>query len=121
MTRSTGNKEYSAVDIERYHSGQMSAEERHALEKAALDDAFLSDALEGYAYTATASEDVLKLQTRLNEKTGKNKVVPLFFSNRKWIRAAAVILVVAGSMWLLYRIFLPEDSSMAVQKNPQEK
>jgi len=30
----------------------------HALEKAALDDPFLADALEGYLYTTTASDDI---------------------------------------------------------------
>ena len=38
---------YTAGDLERYVSGQMSREEMHRLEKAALDDPFLAEALEG--------------------------------------------------------------------------
>ena len=38
---------YTAADFERYHSGKMSAGEMHALEKAAMEDPFLADALEG--------------------------------------------------------------------------
>lgn len=34
-------------DIERYLRGELSAEEMHALERAALDDPFLAEALEG--------------------------------------------------------------------------
>ena len=48
MSESPGHKIYSAADIERYYNGLMSASERHALEKAALEDPFLSDAFEGY-------------------------------------------------------------------------
>ena len=33
-------KQYSAADIQRYLNGEMSAEEMHAIETAALDDPF---------------------------------------------------------------------------------
>ena len=47
---SSKNNGFTAGDIERYHSGKMSPEERHALEKAALDDPFLAGAkLEEFA------------------------------------------------------------------------
>jgi hypothetical protein len=36
---------YSADDIRRYWNNQMSPAEMHALEKAAMDDPFLADAL----------------------------------------------------------------------------
>jgi hypothetical protein len=48
---SSKNNGFTASDIERYYSGKMSPQERHALEKAALDDPFLADALEGYTFT----------------------------------------------------------------------
>jgi hypothetical protein len=38
---------YTAGDLERYISGQMSRDEMHRLEKTALDDPFLAEALEG--------------------------------------------------------------------------
>ena len=40
--------QYSAADIQRYVQGKLSAAEMHAMEKAALDDPFLADAMEGY-------------------------------------------------------------------------
>jgi hypothetical protein len=40
---------YSAEDIERYLKGKMSAKEMHDMEKAALQDPFLADAIEGFS------------------------------------------------------------------------
>ena len=39
---------YTAKDIEQYLAGSMSNAEMHAIEKAALDDQLLADAIEGY-------------------------------------------------------------------------
>ena len=39
---------YSSKDIEAYFAGQLSPSQRHAMEKDALDDAFLAEAMEGY-------------------------------------------------------------------------
>ena len=75
---SSKNNGFTASDIERYHSGKMLPEERHALEKAALDDPFLADALEGYMFTSTASDDLAKIQARLNKKHNRKKAVPIF-------------------------------------------
>ena len=49
MANDNNIKKFTASDIEKYHKGQLSAKERHDLEKAALDDPFLADALEGYS------------------------------------------------------------------------
>ena len=38
---------YSSKDIEAYFTGQLSPSQRHAMEKDALDDAFLAEAMEG--------------------------------------------------------------------------
>jgi hypothetical protein len=51
------NNEYTAKDIERYYTGKMSSLEMHQLEKAAMEDPFLADALEGYSYTNTPVQD----------------------------------------------------------------
>jgi hypothetical protein len=40
--------EYTLTDIERYLQGNMTAAEMHAMEKAALKDPFLADAMEGF-------------------------------------------------------------------------
>src|SRR5438132_14415451 len=108
------NKSFTAVDIERYHKGTMSPEERHALEKAALDDPFLADALEGYVYTESPAADLAILQKRLDEKSGRRKIIPLFA--RTWMRSAAVIILVIAGGWLVYRTLSPEQKSTAIAK-----
>jgi len=100
---SSKNNGFTASDIERYHSGKMSPAERNALEKAALDDSFLADALEGYAFTASPIEDIAKIQSRLDQKLNRKKVVPIF-QKYKWVSVAAIVLIIAGAGWLVYSI-----------------
>src|SRR6185436_10080379 len=100
---STGNniKNFTAADIEKYHKGLLSAKERHDLEKGALDDPFLADALEGYAVAGeNASADIIELQKRLAEKLGSGKVVAMKTGGKTsfpWLRAAALLVIVAGA------------------------
>jgi len=113
---SSKNNGFTASDIERYHSGNMLPEERHTLEKAALDDPFLADALEGYAFTSAPLDELKKIQTRLEEKINRKKVTP-FFQKYKWLSAAAIFLIIAGTGWLAYTISKHEDkSSFALKK-----
>jgi hypothetical protein len=115
---SNHNKPFSLRDIERYHAGTMSAEERHALEKAALDDPFLADALEGYAFASTPKADLERLKSRLNQRTGRNKTVPLFRGYKAW-KIAALFLILAGSGWLIYQTIQPDYKKLAV--SPEKK
>jgi TonB family protein len=57
-------------DIEKYLKGELSPAERHALEKKALDDPFLADALEGaeQLQADTFSSDVAELNEVLTKK-----------------------------------------------------
>src|SRR3982750_3773147 len=105
---------FTASDIERYHKGQMPPAERHALEKAALDDPFLADAIEGFTYSATPTEDLAKLQERLEEKTGSKKVVPFFQQLYAWVRIASLFFILAGAGWFLYRSGALNNNKIAV-------
>lgn len=113
---SSKNNGFTASDIQRYHSGKMSPQERHALEKAALDDPFLADALEGYIFTSTPVEDLAKIQSKLDEKLNRKKVVPIF-EKYKWISVAAIVVIIAGAGWLVYNISESGKSAdIAVQR-----
>jgi hypothetical protein len=94
-------KEFSADDLRRYHTGQMSPGERHTLEKAALEDPFLADALDGYAFTDTHEKDLSAIRVTLSGKTGRKKSLPLFFKGSSLVKAAAVVLVLAGAGWFV--------------------
>ena len=52
------NKKYTAADFERYYTGVMPVNEMHELERAALEDPFLADALEGYTCTPSFDNDI---------------------------------------------------------------
>lgn len=117
-------KKFTQADIERYHKGQMNASEMHALEKAALDDPFLADAIEGYASSGTNySADVSDLKDRLASRTG-GKVVPI----RKkaiipaWLKVAAVVVFVASAILLVTQLDLNRKEEIVSQdsnKNAQ--
>ena len=99
------SKHYTAKDIERYHSGQLSAAEMHALEKAALDDPFLADALEGYTQTSTPAADLSALQQKLQLRIERDKKKGLFYIGNNWMRIAALFILFAGGGWLVFQTF----------------
>src|SRR5215204_3107586 len=104
------SKHYTANDIERYHSGLLSAAEMNALEKAALDDPFLADALEGYAHAKTPAADVSLLQERLQQRIGKDeKKKRLFYIGSSWMKVAALFILFAGGGWLIYQTLSKTD------------
>lgn len=117
-------KNYTATDIERYHSGVLSATERHALEKAALDDPFLADALEGYAFTQTPAADVGGLEQRLQQRIeGEKKRRGLFYIGNNWMKIAALFVLIAGGGWLVAGLFSTDKTetlagNKEVQKAP---
>jgi hypothetical protein len=99
---------FSATDIAKYHKGLLSARQMHALEKAAMDDPFLADALEGYAVGGVSAEaDLADLKNRLAEKTGKGKTIVMDTHPRRnfqLLRAAVIIAFLAGASVLVYQL-----------------
>jgi hypothetical protein len=105
-------KPYSTTDIQKYLNGELSAPEMHQLEKAALVDPFLADALEGMendrsSRSETAFQyDLKELDKRLNARVTEKEnrgVVPLFRSilHAGWKVAAVLVLLagLAGTAW----------------------
>lgn len=109
-------KTYTAQDIDRYLNRQMSAAEMHALEKAALEDPFLAEAIEGYVNMPPGSvqKDIEKMVSALDEKTAA-RVVSIGFKKWMWSAAAAVI-VLLGVTTTWYWLRPPADSPIAEQK-----
>ncbi len=108
---------YTAADIEKYWSGQLSAKEMHALEKTAMDDPFLADALEGYKNTNQTDVDLDSLKEKLDKRVGA--VIPLLNLKRKrftWVRAAAAIIIIIGVGLLVQQLVFNKqtEGSMAV-------
>lgn len=120
-------KTYSAADIEKYQQGLLSDAERHAMEKAALEDPFLADAMEGYADAGPSLQaDLDDLKKRLAQRTGeKTKVIPLGGAGRsplRWMRAAVLIGVLAGAGTLAYLfMFRTKQDEIAQAKDLNNK
>src|SRR5688500_9534868 len=93
-------KLYTAADFANYHAGKMPPGEMNALEKAALEDPFLEDALEGYAHTTAIENDIEELNDRLGKRRKKKNIFFLSFAENKWWRIAALFFIIGGSAWL---------------------
>ena len=99
---------YTLADIERYLRGDMSAKEMHEMEKTALQDPFLADAIEGYseAPLPEAHRHLNEIAALLQQPAKEEaKVVPMPVKRFKWMRVAAMITALAGigivSLYLL--------------------
>ncbi len=118
MATNDNIKNFTAVDIEKYHRGLLSAAERHSMEKAALDDPFLADALEGYAVEGVnATADINELKKRLAEKVDETKVIPMKkggVGSFPWLRAAAAVVIIGGAALLAYQfVFTGKNENIA--------
>jgi hypothetical protein len=89
---------YSASDIEKYLKGELSAREMHDLETAALDDAFLADALEGLALHPSNADDLSDLHQRLTARVDQKarRSGARLIRRRIYIAAACLLLLGIG-------------------------
>ena len=62
------NKMYTAIDFQRYYSGLMPESEMHELERSALEDPFLADALDGYVHASSAEKDIIGLKEKIKDQ-----------------------------------------------------
>lgn len=124
MAADNNIKNFTATDIEKYHQGLLSAKEKHDLEKAALDDPFLADAIEGYSIEGINTiSDLADLKKRLSERVEDAKVVPLR-SGRKtfspFLRAAAMIIVLVGAGLLVYQFAFNKKGKEVAQARSEK-
>ena len=89
---------YTAKDIEQYLAGNLSPQQMHAMEKAALDDPFLAEAMEGYEAMKGKewNSTLVALREEVAAKGAVAKVIPLHRSKSNWWKAAAAILIIGG-------------------------
>lgn len=100
---SDNNKpEISEELIRKYLAGELDDRAMHALERQALDDPFLAEALEGYAiHEPDQSAHLADLQQRLEgrlEQSKRGKVRLLYY---RWASAAAILVILGLSfLWI---------------------
>jgi hypothetical protein len=123
MSEKYNDIHFTASDIEKYHKGLLSPKQMHAMEKAALDDPFLADAMEGYQDQGIKSDDnLVELQGRLAARLEDKKVISLVSAARKspfpLLRAAAMIVAIVGAGLLVYQFAFKDQSSKNIADNP---
>ncbi len=125
MSEEKRNIEFTTEDIEKYHKGQLSPSQMHAIEKAALDDPFFADALEGYAMRhSNIQSDIMSLREKLAERVQGAKVVPLSRGRRSkylWLRIAVMIVVIAGAALLALQVANRKEPGKIAINTPQNK
>lgn len=87
--------------IEQYLEGKLDPKMMHELEKQALKDPFLWDALEGYEYTANSGSELSILQRQLHQRIvhlQENKKVFHFTWQRLSVSASASVLFIAAGI-----------------------
>ena len=96
---------YTAQDIEKYFAGDLTPIQMHAMEKAALDDPFLAEAMEGYGQYQ-GQQDWKGTLDSLHESFAKGqapaKVIPMHSPTRKWWKAIAAIFIIGAGATLTY-------------------
>lgn len=98
---SSFSQPFSAEILAAYHAGELSDAEAHALERAAMDDPFLAEALEGLESLPVTDwvSDAEKLLGQIDEEVADEKVVPLApWWKKPWAVAAAVALLMSASI-----------------------
>lgn len=105
---------YTQNDIEKYWKGQLSPEEMNALEKAALDDPFLADAMDGYQHAVSPAMELGELRKQLADRVSGTPSLPQIHPAKTyWWKVAASIVVVGGLGYLAYQ-FIPGQKNEAV-------
>ncbi|SDE14765.1 TonB family C-terminal domain-containing protein [Mucilaginibacter pineti] len=94
------NKKANISQIRKYLNGQLDATAMHKLEREALDDPFLMDALEGYEAAGKDQQpNIAELNERLQQRTQERKGRVIAW--RAWSIAASVLLVLTiGGLWM---------------------
>lgn len=100
-------------DIEKYIKGELTPAERHALERKALSDPFLAEALEGAEFINAHdfADDVAELQKKITSK----KIVPFWMWSARIAAGLAIILVSGYIVWGVLNENPTQD--LALQKN----
>jgi len=116
------NKKYNAIDFAHYHSGDMPPDERHALEKAALEDPFLADALDGYVYSKDTKKELDEIKMRLDEKSKKRKLFTISsLSPPTWWKIAAMVILFAAAGYYFYATNSEKETSFVVKNDAPKK
>lgn len=112
---------YTATDIEQYLSGKLTPLQMHAMEKAALDDELLAEALEGYSSIPVSDwkNALATLQQNFVNTKHQAKLMVLHKSrNNNWWKVAAAVLLIATSVTIFYLVNNKKENPQIAQTLP---
>lgn len=115
------DQKYNFQDFARYHSGQMPPDEMHALEKAALEDPFLADALEGYAFSKNPEKELAEIGVKLEGKKKREQVPLRSLAQKTWWKVAAIFIIIAGAGYLFITINSSPEHPLALKTERVKK
>ncbi len=95
------NKQPTTEQLRKYVAGQLSRAEQYVVERAALNDPFVADALAGLMASPNTTDDLAELRERLQKRVSPTQTQRLgaWF----WASAAAVVVGV-GLGWVYFKI-----------------
>jgi CarboxypepD_reg-like domain len=136
MEEEKNNNIYSAEFIRKYLDGQLSDQAMQLLEKAALEDPFLADAIEGYEESkkqaVSFETGIADLRTKLAERINQRKrKTGILIQLSKWQVAASLIVIIGLAVFTVTYVnkrpgisqptSRPEPATATSKKPPQEK
>lgn len=124
MSENKTIKNFTAADIERYWTNKLSPSEMHEMEKAAMDDPFFADALEGYQNSHNPTIEIATLKERLSKKVKDDTpVIPLLRKKYYWLRVAAAVIILVGTGLAVQQLVFKSknETPVAVNTNKEEQ
>lgn len=107
--------------IRRYLEGKLDDKTMHAIERQALDDPFLAEALEGYALRSADQEPALSdLRSRLEKRVQPPKSGILRKIEYRWLAAASILILLSITAVMLMNRPVERQSDIA-QADPLKK
>ena len=110
---------FNIDDILKYHRNELTPVQRNAIEKAALEDPFLADALEGYQFAGPHPDvDLANLKLELENKLKKKNRKAIGYASWRqmpFLRVAALLILVVISALFASRFFTGGDTKTISQ------
>lgn len=100
--------------IRKYFNGELSPADQHELEKRALEDPFLQDAMDGFEASNIKQSDMNDLENRLSQRLEKKEKLIAIWGFKQWSIAASLIFGIAAIS--IYFNQTPENETIAVSE-----
>jgi hypothetical protein len=110
---------YNANDIQDYLAGKLTPLQMHSMEKAALDDPFLAEAIEGYEELSHENwkDQLAALKNEFATEKHQAKIIALpKQKNNNWWKVAAAILLLGGTATIAYLMVNKNTNQDIAQK-----